>query len=97
MKISAGVFVIKLLVSTDHALFISVATRCAERMHDSIPRLRLSAYVPAKYILPSGIIIWGQNLCISPIGNGSISHTGAYLSFDQSLVIACSIVSSLPG
>src|SRR4051794_4744889 len=42
-------------------------------------------------------MICGQNLFISPIGKGSISHTGAYLSFDQSLVNACSMVSFLPG
>src|SRR5690349_15007941 len=42
-------------------------------------------------------MICGQNLCISPTGKGSISHTGAYLSFDQSLVNACSMVSFFPG
>src|SRR5665213_1831659 len=42
-------------------------------------------------------MICGQNLCISPIGNGSISQAGAYLSVVQSLVTACSMVSCLPG
>src|SRR6185437_10341378 len=81
----------------DHAAAISLATRCADRIHDSMPRLRRSAYVPAKWILPSGCRICGQNLCISPIGNGSISQLGASASWVQSLVSACTIVSRLPG
>src|SRR5207253_231482 len=83
--------------SSDQASWMVRATRPAERVAASIPHGRLSAWLPAKWIRPTGRRICGQNFFSVPKGNGVRSQEDAQGSLDQLWTYACSIVCRLPG